>query len=71
MKNDSWMKTLCVCGTVVACAVVMSQAGPLDPPGGPVASSYNTLDQVEARFPIDDAGAPGNATSSRRADRTT
>jgi hypothetical protein len=35
-------------------------AGPIDPPSGPVSSTYRTLDQVEARTPIDAEHTPGD-----------
>ncbi|MCW5775232.1 MAG: right-handed parallel beta-helix repeat-containing protein [Phycisphaeraceae bacterium] len=37
-------------------------AGPIDPPAGPVTSTYKTLDQVEPRIPITAQTCPGNAT---------
>ena len=61
MMDASWVKTVCVCGTVVVCAVVMSNAGPLDPPGGPVTSTMRTLDEVSGRIPINQTNTPGNA----------
>jgi parallel beta-helix repeat protein len=35
-------------------------AGPLNPPGGPVTSTYKTLQEVEPRTPINDVTAPAN-----------
>ena len=36
-------------------------AGPLNPPGGPVASTYKTLSEVEPRIAINAANTPGDA----------
>lgn len=41
-------------------------AGPLNPPSGPVASSYKTLTEVEPRSPISSAITPGDADSVYR-----
>lgn len=41
-------------------------AGPLDPPAGPVASTYKTLTEVEPRIAINATNTPGDATSSFR-----
>ncbi|MEM1423614.1 MAG: right-handed parallel beta-helix repeat-containing protein [Planctomycetota bacterium] len=63
MIESSWTKTLCVCASVVVCAVVVTKAGPLQPPAGPVAPTFKTLDQVEARIPIDDINTPAGGGS--------
>lgn len=39
-------------------------AGPLDPPAGPVGSTYKTLTEVEPRIAINAANIPGNATNT-------
>ena len=39
-------------------------AGPLTPPGGPVASTYKTLTEVEPRIAINATNTPGDATST-------
>lgn len=44
-----------------------SLAGPLDPPAGPVASTYKTLDQIEPR--IDVATLPGDTTTAHVIDQ--
>lgn len=44
-------------GAAVTIAVL---AGPLDPPAGPVASTYKTLDEVEPRQPLSQADVPIN-----------
>ncbi len=38
-------------------------AGPLAPPGGPVAPTYKTLDQVEPRIPLTQDTTPGNVNA--------
>ena len=47
---------------LTACAF-LAQAGPLNPPAGPVAPTYKTLGQVEPRTVIDAANTPGDADS--------
>ncbi len=44
-------------------AALLSQAGPLDPPVGPVAPSYKTLTAVEPRVEISAINTPGDADS--------
>lgn len=38
-------------------------AGPLNPPAGPVASTYKTLTEIEPRIAVNAANTPGDATS--------
>lgn len=47
-------------------AVGFSIAGPLNPPGGPVTSTYKTLAEVEPRIAISAANTPGDATNIYR-----
>jgi hypothetical protein len=48
----------------IGCALtVMAVGGPLDPPAGPVDSTYKTLDEVEARRPVNDTFAPPSTGS--------
>jgi len=61
MQKNSFLSTVCVCATVMVCVAMVSQAGPLDPPAGPVAATYKTLDEVEPRRPINEVFTPGNA----------
>ncbi|MFO0835568.1 MAG: right-handed parallel beta-helix repeat-containing protein [Phycisphaerales bacterium] len=42
----------------------MAVAGPLNPPGGAVSSTYKTLTEVEPRIAINSTNTPGDATSS-------
>ncbi len=44
-------------------AAALVQAGPLDPPAGPVTSTYKTLHEVEPRIPINSANTPGDFES--------
>ncbi len=53
-----------------SCAFILSLAGlavvlagPLDPPAGPVKSSYKTLSEVEPRTVVNAVNTPGNASS--------
>ncbi len=41
-------------------------AGPLTPPGGPVASTYKTLNEIEPRIPVGPTTTPGDADSVYR-----
>lgn len=55
-------------GTVAAVGVcgimaIITVAGPLSPSGGPVASTYKTLTEVEPRIALSDANTPGDANS--------
>jgi len=51
-------------GLVVAGAAVI--AGPLNPPAGPVASTYKTLTEIQPRVAINATNTPGDASSSFR-----
>lgn len=51
---------------IVATSSVMSVAGPLDPPPGPVAPTYKTLTEVQPRIAISQANTPGDADSLYR-----
>ncbi|MBK7403309.1 MAG: right-handed parallel beta-helix repeat-containing protein [Phycisphaerales bacterium] len=42
-------------------ATLVALAGPLDPPSGPVGSTYKTLTEVEPRTALSDQSAPGDA----------
>jgi hypothetical protein len=44
--------TLAVCACIVLAGALITHAGPLDPPAGPVAPTYKTLSEVEPRTPI-------------------
>ncbi len=44
-------------------AAVGALAGQLDPPAGPVEPTMKTLDQIEARTPINDATTPGDSNA--------
>lgn len=47
---------------LVVSGVLLSRAGPVDPPTGPVASTYKTLTEVEPRIAISPANTPGDET---------
>lgn len=52
-------------GMVLSAALLMPRAGagPLNPPAGPVASTYKTLAEVEPRIAISATNTPGDADS--------
>lgn len=52
MRKDTALATLSVCTAIIAAGALVANAGPLDPPAGPVASTYKTLHEVEPRTPI-------------------
>src|ERR1041385_1287872 len=52
-------------GTVVGIAA-WTAAGPINPPAGPVASSYKTLTEVEPRVVVNATNTPGDANSVYR-----
>jgi hypothetical protein len=49
---------------ITAAGAAMVFAGPLNPPAGPVASSYKTLTDVEPRIALSAATTPGDADST-------
>ncbi|MCC6425833.1 MAG: right-handed parallel beta-helix repeat-containing protein [Phycisphaerales bacterium] len=51
-----------IAGSVLA-AVVISHAGPLDPPAGPVAPTYKTLNEIEPGKPVNLVNTPGDGDS--------
>lgn len=52
MKNVNALALLAALAGVAGLAVITSHAGPLNPPGGPVSSTYKTLNDVQPRTPI-------------------
>ncbi|MCB9838110.1 MAG: hypothetical protein H6813_02125 [Phycisphaeraceae bacterium] len=50
--------------TTLAITPPISLAGDLNPPGGPVAPSMRTLDEVEPRTIVNDTNTPGDATAT-------
>lgn len=56
----------CIVAAVLVGSAALLTAGPLNPPGGPVSSTYRTLAEVEPRIPISAATTPGDATSTFR-----
>lgn len=57
------MKTLLPASLLFLIACHSFSQGDLNPPPGPPAPTMKTLDQVEARTPVDAAHTPGDATS--------
>lgn len=62
VKGRGVLACALVCGAGLA-ASLSATAGPLDPPAGPVASTYKTLSEVEPRIALSAATTPGNALS--------
>ena len=59
-------RTVCwsaVVGTLALGGALVALAGPLSPPGGPVASTGKTLTEVEPRIAVNATNTPGTATS--------
>jgi parallel beta-helix repeat protein len=64
VKKPGWSRVVALCLAAVAAAFgVAALAGPLDPPPGPVTSTYKTLTEVEPRTVINAANTPGDADS--------
>jgi len=58
------LASVCVASAaLVACTALLTVAGPLSPPVGPVAPTYKTLTEVEPRTIISAATTPGDADS--------
>lgn len=52
MSRTQGFTTLSICATAIVCASVITSAGNLNPPVGPVAPTMKTLEEVEPRTPI-------------------
>jgi len=63
MPRRPFAHAVLACATIVAVTALLTVAGPLSPPAGPVASTYKTLTDVEPRTPISLAATPGDADS--------
>src|SRR5262245_38895983 len=59
-------QVLTVTLSVVAASAILSVAGPLDPPAGPVAGTYKTLGEFEPRTRLSAATTPGDSDSVYR-----
>lgn len=66
MSRTMLVSCLSVSCGLVAAAAILSYAGPLDPPAGPVSPSYKTLTEVEPRTAISSSNTPGDADSLYR-----
>ena len=64
--RSSFASVALVCATVVATAAILTVAGPLSPPAGPVSSTHKTLSQVEPRLAVSPGTTPGDAASLYR-----
>jgi len=63
MHKHSLLSVCVASAALVACTALLTVAGPLSPPVGPVASTYKTLTEVEPRIAINAANTPGDAGS--------
>ncbi len=63
MNRPARSRLLVASSAALAIASAALVAGPLDPPDGPITSTYKTLDQVEPRIPITAATTPGDGTA--------
>ena len=66
MSRASWAAVGLALGLSIAAVTALVTAGPLDPPAGPVASTYKTLSEVEPRIAISAANTPGDVDSLYR-----
>lgn len=60
------MRASLIVGAMLSVSVLLAGAliaGPLNPPAGPVASSFKTLTEVEPRIPLTQATTPGDGNS--------
>jgi len=53
--------TAMICLTIAGVAIL--NAGPLDPPAGPITGTFRTLAEIEPRTPINSTTCPGDADS--------
>jgi len=63
MNTRSLIATLAVCATALALSVILTNAGPLAPPPGPIAPTNKTLQEIEPRIPVGPDTTPGDADS--------
>jgi parallel beta-helix repeat protein len=63
MNRLSFPATILPASILLAAAAFLT-AGPLNPPAGPVASTYRTLTEVEPRIPINSVNTPASATGT-------
>ncbi|MCC6425406.1 MAG: right-handed parallel beta-helix repeat-containing protein [Phycisphaerales bacterium] len=63
MNRSTLLATIAICITTIITASILTYAGPLDPPAGPIDSTYRTLTEVEPRTPINSTTTPGDADS--------
>ena len=63
MNMRSFVINGTACAAVVGAAAFLSIAGPLDPPGGPIAPTHKTLTEVEPRIAVNAENTPGDIDS--------
>ncbi|MFN0134475.1 MAG: right-handed parallel beta-helix repeat-containing protein [Phycisphaerales bacterium] len=64
MSSTRTVAVLLAAATLTATGILV--AGPITPPGGPVASSYKTLTEVEPRIAVNATNTPGNGVTVYR-----
>jgi len=55
--------TVAIGASILAAAAIIANAGPLNPPAGPVTSTLKALSEVEPRIAINSTNTPGDADS--------
>src|SRR5437868_1893082 len=66
MNYRKWIMGGLAAWSLAATGALVSVAGPLNPPAGPVAPSYKTLTEVEPRIAVNATNTPGNSAYSYR-----
>lgn len=66
MTRTNFVPLACVGLFLGGLAALIVAAGPLNPPAGPVTSTYKTLTEVEPRIAINAANTPATATATFR-----
>lgn len=62
MNRTTQLLTMAACGTIGLVAA-MSMGGPLDPPAGPITSTYKTLSEIEPRIAVNPTNTPGDSNA--------
>ncbi len=66
MKAPSCTAVLAAGAVITAALALLVAMGPLNPPAGPITSTYKTLAEVEPRIAISATNTPGTATATFR-----
>ena len=60
MSATTFRNVIAGCTLLAALGAAISIGGPLNPPSGPISSTYKTLTEVEPRILINDVNTPGD-----------